>query len=243
VIVGAAFCPHPPLLVPTLASGAAAELEELRAACAGAINAVVAPDRGLVLLGSGAQSAVYASGGRGSLAPYGVELDVRIGSPDDRCGPEPGPGPGPPLPLSLTVGAWLVERSVGVRTGAIAVSVGPDFATSDAAGELRRRAALETIALIVMGDGSARRTTRAPGYLDRRAAAFDASVAAALRDADAAALCALDTELGAELLAAGVPAWRAAGALLADAAYDAQLCYDRAPYGVGYLVAAWTAHG
>ncbi|MDT4997804.1 MAG: hypothetical protein QOD45_1872, partial [Pseudonocardiales bacterium] len=21
------------------------------------------------------------------------------------------------------------------------------------------------------------------------------------------------------------------------------LCYDRAPYGVGYLVAAWTAHG
>lgn len=32
-------------------------------------------------------------------------------------------------------------------------------------------------------------------------------------------------------------------AACAMAAYDAELCYDRAPYGVGYLVAAWTAHG
>ena len=32
-LIGAAICPHPPLIVPELAAGAAAELDELRAAC------------------------------------------------------------------------------------------------------------------------------------------------------------------------------------------------------------------
>src|SRR5439155_17718687 len=33
VVVAAAFCPYPPLLVPALAGGAAAELDDLLAAC------------------------------------------------------------------------------------------------------------------------------------------------------------------------------------------------------------------
>jgi hypothetical protein len=240
VIAGAAFCPHPPMLVPDLAGGAAAELGGLRAACTTAISTVAAPDRRLVLVGSGPRSAVHPAGARGSLAGYGVDVQAWIGMPN---GDGQDPAAGPPLPLSLTVGAWLVERSVGARTGAIGVSVGPDFATSDAADELRTRARAEALALIVMGDGSARRSMGAPGYVDGRAAAFDATVANALRDGDAAALAGLDTGLGAELLAAGVPAWRAAGAVLAGTGYAAQLCYDAAPYGVGYLVAAWTARG
>jgi hypothetical protein len=237
VIAGAAFCPHPPMLVPPLAGGAAAELDGLRAACMSAIGPVARPDRRLVLLGSGPRSAVYPHGVRGSLAGYGVAVDVWIGTPEDVGEPDPGS----PLPLSLTVGAWLVERSVGAGVATMGVSVGPDFASSDAAEQLRRRAAFEDLAVIVMGDGSARRSTTAPGYLDGRAATFDATVAAALRDGDAAALAALDTGLGAELLAAGVPAWRAAGAVLVGTDYEAHLHYDAAPYGVGYLVAAWTA--
>jgi hypothetical protein len=237
VIAGAAFCPHPPMLVPPLAGGAAAELDGLRAACVSAITTVARPDRLLVLLGSGPHSAVYRHGVRGSLAGYGVAVDVWIGTPEDAGGPDPGST----LPLSLTVGAWLVEQALGTGVVALGVSVGADFANSGAAKELRRRAGVEELALIVMGDGSARRSTTAPGYLDGRAAAFDATVAAALRDGDAATLAGLDTGLGAELLAAGVPAWRAAGAVLVGADYEAQLRYDAAPYGVGYLVAAWTA--
>jgi hypothetical protein len=239
VIAGAAFCPHPPMLVPALASGAAAELDGLRAACVSAISSIAPPGRRLVLLGSGPRSAVYSDGARGSLAGYGVDIRAWLGTPHDMDQPNPGSR----LPLSLTIGAWLVERSVGTRIGMIGVSVGPDFETSDTAEEMWRQAALEEVALVIMGDGSTCRSTGAPGYLDGRAAAFDATVATALHDGDAAALAGLDPRLGAELLAAGVPAWRAAGVMLAGTDYVAQLCYDAAPYGVGYLVGSWTGRG
>jgi hypothetical protein len=91
-----------------------------------------------------------------------------------------------------------------------------------------------------MGDGSARRCEQSPGYVDPRATAFDAAVAGAFARGDAAALRELDTGLGADLLAAGVPAWRAAGHA-ATGPLDAELLYDAAPYGVGYFVATWTA--
>jgi hypothetical protein len=45
------------------------------------------------------------------------------------------------------------------------------------------------------------------------------------------------------LLAAGVPAWQAAGRLLDGGDYTAELLYRDDPYGVGYFVAAWTARG
>ena len=56
-----------------------------------------------------------------------------------------------------------------------------------------------------------------------------------------AALRELDPALGADLLAAGVPAWRAVGRALAGRRYEADLLYDAAPYGVGYFVAIWVA--
>ena len=65
-------------------------------------------------------------------------------------------------------------------------------------------------------------------------------MAEALAGGDPARLAALDGTLGGELLAAGVPAWHAAGALLAGQRFTASLDYDRAPYGVGYFVATWT---
>jgi hypothetical protein len=43
-----------------------------------------------------------------------------------------------------------------------------------------------------MGDGSARRSEKAPGHLDPAAAPFDAAVAAALAAGDTTALAALD---------------------------------------------------
>jgi hypothetical protein len=98
------------------------------------------------------------------------------------------------------------------------------------------------VALLVMGDGSARRSTTAPGYFDERAADFDADVAAALASGNADCL-AIDDWLAGQLLAAGAPAWNAAGRLLRGRSFDAELLYDAAPYGVGYFVAVWTADG
>jgi hypothetical protein len=234
VISGAAFCPQPPLLVPEVASGAAFELDDIRAACRAAIT-LVSAGRPVVLLGAGPASRSYSPLSRGTLATFGVAGEIHLGAPT--C------GGALDLPPSLTVGAWLVRDALGPRSGAVAYSVGPDFARSRAAVELLELAESRDLALIVLGDGTARRNVKGPGYLDERAEGFDAAVAAALGSGDGAALEALDADLGEQLLAAGVPAWHAAGALLAGDRYDAELLHDTAPYGVGYFVAAWTAHG
>ena len=92
-----------------------------------------------------------------------------------------------------------------------------------------------------MGDGSARRSVKAPGYLDDAAAPFDAGVARVLDAGDAAGLAALDPDRGRRLLAAGVPVWRAVGAALGGRTVTARLHHDAAPFGVGYLVASWVA--
>ena len=186
-----------------------------------------------VLIGSGPQSLAHSPLSRGSLAGFGVPGQIHLGS--DSC------GGALDLPLSLTIGAWLLREAIGPRSGALGFSAGPDFVASKAAVQLLELAESRDLALLVLGDGSARRSTTAPGYLDERAAAFDGAIERALRGGDPVALERLDEQLGAELLAAGVPAWRAAGRLLDGGAFDAELRYADAPYGVGYFVATWLA--
>ena len=221
--------------MPEVAAGAAAELDGLRAACVAAITTVMRDGGQPVLIGSGAESRAHSPLARGSLAGFGLAREIGLGS--DAC------GGATDLPLSLAVGAWLLRSALGPRSGALGFSVGPDFATSKGAVQLLELAETRDIALLVLGDGSARRSTSAPGYLDERAGPFDAAIEHALRTADAGALERLDELTGAELLAAGVPAWRAAGRLLDGGAFDAELSYAEAPYGVGYFVATWLARG
>jgi hypothetical protein len=227
VIRAVAFCPHPPLLVPALAQGAAAELEDLRAACRVAVKRVAGAGGQIVVVGAGTAAARHDAVARGTLAGYGVPLEVSLGSDD--------PGP-TELPLSLTIGAWLLRDTLGPGCGAVGYSLGPDGSG------LPRFDAPAPISLVVMGDGSARRSTSAPGYLDERAQGFDAAVAEALRSGDPAALR-FDAAVGAELLAAGTAVWNAVGAALAGRRWSADLLYDAAPYGVGYFVATWMGDG
>jgi hypothetical protein len=224
VIRAVAFCPHPPLLIPEVAHGAADELADLRGACREAIRQVAAPDSQLLVIGSGERTRLHLPTARGSLAPYGVDLEIPLGS--EERGPVE-------LPLSLTIGAWLVRDALGANCGASGLTV-------DATGAELRGIDTDTArTLVVMGDGSARRSTTAPGYFDERAGAFDEGVAAALASGDGSRLR-FDTSLAAELLAAGVPAWNVAGRWLGSDEHDARVLYDAAPYGVGYFVAAWT---
>ncbi len=95
-------------------------------------------------------------------------------------------------------------------------------------------------ALLVLGDGSARRGPKAPGAFDPRAAAFDAGVERAVRDADLGALLAVDPALARDLMATGRPAWQVlAGALAGPAAPAAHIHYANDPFGVMYLVASF----
>jgi hypothetical protein len=223
VLVAAAFCPQPPLLVPQLAAGAAAELDDLRTACDLAVRSLTAAgaDR-ISILGAG-QAARYHAGGQGNLSGYGVAVPIRFGVGDA------------PVPLPLLLGAWLLSRSApGVP--ATGMTIGPTGAIGVGWPDRYDRA---PAGLLVMGDGSARLAAHSPGGVDPRAVPFDAQARAALASGEPARLRELDPALGAELLAAGTPAWVAAGSILAGASYTATVHYDAAPYGVGYLVASW----
>jgi hypothetical protein len=89
---------------------------------------------------------------------------------------------------------------------------------------------------LVVGNGSATRTEQAPGHLDGRAAAFDASLGAGLREGRIV----VDEELGEELWArlGGIP--RLAGLGGAAGLGPATVDYDDDPFGVQYWVLRWT---
>jgi hypothetical protein len=119
-----------------------------------------------------------------------------------------------------------------------------ESAPPDACRDLGRDLAADAplTALLVLGDGSARRSAAAPGYLDERGEPFDTAVEQAFRDGDLSALAALDQNLARDLLAAGRPAWQVlAGALTPEPAAPARprtrILYSDAPLGVAYLVA------
>jgi len=219
VIISAVICPHPPLIVPTVAGGAAFETDDLRAACDLAIGRMLSSSpRQVVIIGS--------DGGPLGLRAYAP------GAPDL---------PDYDLPLPLVIGSWLLDRTdtggvarrlVVVRADGSPVGSWPDLS--------------EPTGLLVMADGSARRELKSPGYLDERAEPFDAAVTKALASADLAALAELDVGLAAELLVGGVGPLKAlatlgaSAELAAGAAWRAEVLYDAAPYGVQYTVASWS---
>lgn len=99
----------------------------------------------------------------------------------------------------------------------------------------------EGTVLLVAADGTARRTEKAPGWLDDRAEAYDRTVEEALASGDPAALARLDADLGDALLAAGVPVLQALAAAwpTGSTRADAEVVWSGAPFGVQYWVARW----
>ncbi|MER7249402.1 class III extradiol dioxygenase subunit B-like domain-containing protein [Kribbella sp. NPDC000426] len=283
-VVAAAVCPHPPLLVPEVASGAAPELDDLRAACLATIDALSTAST-IVVIGSATSTpstpaavgpaasapttpavvgpaasapttpavvgpaastptTLVASGSAALAVPYGLVWfpaaaggsfgaygapGVRVGSGD------------PVLPLSLAIGGWLLEQSKAAGLPRTYVAV-PTSATPTECVDLGREIAAgnDRVGLLVMGDGSARRSEHSPVHLHPRAEIFDTTVANALQQRDLDALAALDPDLAAELQAAGRAPWQALAGALEGATLTPDLTYNAAPYGVGYLVASFT---
>jgi hypothetical protein len=206
-VVAAAVCPHPPMLVPEVASGAAPELDDLRTVCGVAVSHLLAADPDVVLA-------------IGSSTPSGAS----VGRPD--------------RPLSLAVADWLLARS-GVASAVGFRDLAADLAVADCVRIGQEFAAApDRMALLVMGDGSACRGPKSPGYDDPRAETFDAGIAAALTDADTTALLALDPVVATELHCAGRAPWQVLAAAT-NTEWHGGLHYNAAPYGVAYFVATW----
>lgn len=260
MLVAAAVCPCPPLLVPEVAAGAAAELDGLRRACADAVAVLAAarPDRLLVVgPADGPEGGRYPQGTPGSFRGFGVDRQVRLGPADpasDTAGDVAGDTAGdaaddvahpragvPPLPYSLAVGAWLLEHTRWAAAPVTGLAVAQTLPARRCLALGRQAAAdAERVGLLVLGDGSACRSVTAPGYLDERAAPFDAAVSRALAAADTAALASLDADLAREVQAVGRAPWQVLAGAGEGAGLGGTLRYDDAPYGVGYLVASWS---
>jgi hypothetical protein len=243
--VAAAVLPHPPLLVPELAGGAAPELDPLRVACREALSVVLATAELVVVVGDGPVWGVPEPSARGSFRSYGADAEATLPGLASLDLPGlPAPARLSDLPLSLAVAARLLaglDRPTRLSAVTVPASLGPGAAA--AVGRLLTTSALVgPVGLVVMGDLSACRSELAPGALRPEAAGFDASVAQALGAGKPGRLLGLDPALAADLLVAGrVPLQVLAGAFETSPAVHGQVLYDDAPYGVGYLVALLTA--
>jgi hypothetical protein len=231
VITSAALCPWPPLLVREL-TGADPVLPELRAACAEAVAALLRDGPEVVaVVGPGTATTSWPGDGRLNIAAFGPGA-ASSGTTERPVRPVLPPAPG--------IGAYLLDQA-GYRGDRLIWSVSADEPVAgcrklgaDLAGGSARTA------LLVIGDGSARRGLRAPGHFDERAAVFDAEVERAVRAGELTALLDLDPALARELMATGRPAWQVmAGALEGMASPAAEVQYTGDPFGVAYLVATF----
>ncbi|NHC13635.1 hypothetical protein G9H71_07555 [Motilibacter sp. E257] len=227
MLVAAAVVPHPPLLVPEVAAGAAAELDGLRAACDRAVQSLLAarPDRVVVVSSAPATGPLPASA-RADLGAYGLPLVL-------------GGGPGPErLPLGAVIATWLLDRAgwAGERK---LLGVAPDEPAAVCRELGRRAVGAGRVALLCAGDGSASRGASSPRRPDPRAVSFDDDVAHALGAADTGVLLAIEPELADSVSAAGRAAWQVLAGAAEGAAYESDLLVSTAPYGVAYHVATW----
>jgi hypothetical protein len=233
MLIAAALCPAPPLLAREL-TGADPVLPELRQACRAAVDELVRADADVVVVvGVAGDERTFDPRARLDVTTYAPALRVP-GRDGDRAGLDSLP----PLPLPIGLGSRLLDEA-GYRGRRELQSVAAATPPTACAGLGSRLAdAAPHVALLVMADGSARRSRRAPGYLDVRAEPFDAEVSRAVRTGDMAALLALDDALAAELMATGRPAWQVLAGAAAGRRPSCVVRYDDAPFGVGYLVAS-----
>src|SRR5207247_9018219 len=101
MLIAAAVCPHPPLLVPEVTGAsdpAVRELGRLRTACRDAVAVLLgtAPDL-LVVVGGAGQTAEYPATNGGRLRDFAVPLTL---------------AEAPVLPLSLPIATWLPAAAV-----------------------------------------------------------------------------------------------------------------------------------
>jgi hypothetical protein len=237
MIVAAALCPCPPLLAAEL-TGEADILPELRNACAAAVARLVASDPDLIaVVGPDEQTGPWPPDGRLDSAAYAPALARGSAADGGGVPGAVGPAPRPPLPLSLGIGALLLDEAGYAGPRVMHAVAGSEPAARCLAIGRRLAASAPRVALLATGDGSARRSVSAPGYLDDRAAPFDEAVEQAVRDGDLSALADLDPVLAAELLAVGRPAWQALAGAMNSGHPRTEILYSNAPLGVSYLVA------
>ena len=227
MLTAIALIPSAPVMVPELATGAAEELTELRAAVFAAAREL--PDR-WIAVGVGSTDEVIASGAAGTFGGYGVDVRVGLAGGDLADATR--------LPLCALITGWVRGQ---VNPGARAdVRVCSDEHDADAA--LARGRALRAeidrtthaVGVLIVADGANTLTPPAPGGYNPDSPAVQMRLDDALGSGDVGAL----TELRAEVV--GRVAYQVLAGLAEPAPTAARELFRGAPYGVGYFVGVWT---
>jgi hypothetical protein len=226
VLSAIAIVPSAPVLVPELASGAAAELVELREAVFDA--AAVLPDR-WVAVGVGPVDAVIGPGAAGTFAGYGVDVPIVLAPA--------GAGVPTELPLCALITGWVRGRVNPRARAEVRVFAGDHRVEAAVARGRALRAELDesadAVGLLVVADGAHTLIPSAPGGYDPDSVIVQASLDDALNRADVAALLALPRGV------VGRVAYQVLAGLIEPAPASARELYRGAPYGVGYFAGVW----
>lgn len=99
--------------------------------------------------------------------------------------------------------------------------------------------ALSCGSVLVVANGSATRTEKAPGHLDDRAHDFDVALGKALRDGDPAGLAAVDARLAETLWCHDAQALHDLARWVGDGPVQAEVLEECDPFGVAYWVVTW----
>jgi hypothetical protein len=226
VLSAIAIVPSPPVMVPELARGAAAELADLRDAVFAAAGAL--PDR-WVAIGAGPCDDVVGPRAVGTFAGFGADVRVTLGPGAD--------GMPARLPLCALIAGWVraqVSPLARVEVRSYAEDHGVDASLVLGRG-LRAEvdAIVDDVGVLVVADGANTLTPTAPGGFDPESVAEQAALDDALAAGDVAAL----TRLGSGIL--GRVAYQVLAGLAGSAPRSAGELYRGAPYGVGYFVGTW----
>jgi hypothetical protein len=231
VLSAIAIVPSAPVIVPELASSAAAELADLREAVFAAAASL--PAR-WIAVGAGSADAVIGPERAGTFAGYGVDMRVALSPAAWAHGRRPGDDASE-LPLCALVTGWL--RGLANPQASAEVRVCADGLGADAALDRGRRLrteldeADEAVGVLVVADGVHTLTPPAPGGYDPDSIPVQAALDDALAAGDTSALG----------HTSAVVVGRVAYQVLAGlgAPRSAEELYRGAPYGVGYFVGVW----
>jgi hypothetical protein len=226
MLIAAAVCPHPPILLPEVTGAGGPgdeELGRLRAACHDAVAALAASQPDLIaVVGAAPDTAEYPPDAKPSLTsfsiPYGHEAK-------------------PALPLSLGIGKWLLAHTAQNTVWWGIASTASPAECLELGGKIAALA--PRVAVLAMGDGPGRRARGAPGAVDPAADRYDDRVTAALAAPSPSALAALDPRDDDRLFVAGRAAWQVLAGAAARDDFDATVRYAAAPFEVTYYVATW----
>ena len=223
-----AIVPSPPVLVPELTGGGAAEFAALRAAVRSAAQNL--PSRWLAV-GVAETAGTVAAESVGTFAGYGRDVEVRL-APAAASGATV-----TELPLCALITGWIRGQVAATATAQVQclASAMPGDEAAAAGRELRARldADPEPVGVLIVADGVQTLTPGAPGGYDPDSAAVQQLLDAALSEGDTAVLATLPESV------VGRAAFAALAGLAGAGPDRVHPYYRDAPLGVGYFVGSW----